>query len=153
VTVFDAAGSTPFVADILVRDGRFSAIASDIDIPSDAIVIDGSDLSILPGLIDVHLHWTAMGGVSRADIATQLLLSGVAIALGTDSGIAAAPFGESSLRGLELLVDFGLSAADAIVADTANSAAVLGLKEDRGTIEIGKRADFVLVRGQPWQNI
>lgn len=353
VAVFDATGSDPFVADVLIQEGRFTAIGSGIDMPTDAVLIDGSGLSILPGLIDIHLHWTTMGGASRSDIATQLLLSGVttttdfhsapasfpakrdwheqlvspdvlytarigtpgghgtswgdenttslitsareaevalaaiqkyqpslikvfadgwrygsrinnhdmnfgalaavveqagarslpvvshtvtvegakiaaeagvaavvhaiqdrnvddelvrlmqdnrvfyapslavyeprpdktteldtsqmqlvmqrqtlsrsnllrfyeagiAIALGSDSGIAATPFGESSLRELELLVDFGMSASDALIAGTANSADVLGLKMDRGTIEVGKRADFVLVRGQPWRNI
>lgn len=352
VTVFDATGSAPFTADVLIRDGRFSEIAPSITRPAEAQYIDGTGLSLLPGLIDVHVHWTTMGGVNRADIATRLLLSGVTtatdfhsapesfapkrewhqqlisphviytartatagghgadwgdenmtrlavsardgqyavanlqqyqpdmikvfadgwrygnginnatinvnaltaiveqartqqlpvvthtvtvdgaktaakagvtaivhavqdrkaddelitllqerkviyaptlavyeprspqnansgsplqmieyrqqvsrynlqrfaqagipVALGTDSGIAGTQFGEASLRELELLVDFGLSPQQAIIAGTINSATVLGLQADRGTIEAGKRADFVLVRGQPWQHI
>ena len=39
----------------------------------------------------------------------------------------------------------GLTPAEAIVASTANAAAVLGLK-DRGTIEPGNRADLILLR-------
>lgn len=353
VTVFDATGKAPFVTDVEIREGRFSAISPSLPVTPDVTTIDGTGLSLLPGLIDVHVHWTSMGGVSRADIASQLLLSGVTtatdyhsapesfapkrlwhkqlvsphviytartatpgghgadwgdenmtrlatsplegqtavqslkqyqpdmikvfsdgwrygsgvnnnsininalsaitaeakqqnlpvvthtvtvdgaktaaeakvtaivhaiqdrkadaelaslmktnklfyaptlavyeprpdktqnntqaqqamvmyrqamsrhnlellnkagvpIAVGTDSGIGATPFGESTLRELELLVNFGMTPAQAIVAGTVNSASVLGLKEDRGTIETGKRADFVLVKGRPWEQI
>ncbi len=83
----------------------------------------------------------------------QIAAAGIPIALGTDSGISATPFGESTVRELELLVDFGLTPTQALIAGTANSAKVLGLGDDRGTIEVGKRADFVLVRGEPWSNI
>ena len=79
--------------------------------------------------------------------------AGVKIALGTDSGIASTPYGESSLRELELLVEFGLSPKNALIAGTANSAAVLGLSRERGTIEVGRHADLVLVKGKPWRNI
>lgn len=79
--------------------------------------------------------------------------NGVTIALGTDAGIASTPMGESSLRELELLVEFGLSPTEALIAGTANSAAALRLQDDRGTIEVGKRADFVLVKGAPWKQI
>lgn len=353
VTVFDATGKAPFVTDVEIRDGRFSALAPSLPVAPEAALIDGTGLSLLPGLIDVHVHWTSMGGVNRADVASQLLLSGVTtatdyhsapesfapkrlwhkqlisphviftartatpgghgadwgdenmtrlatsplegqtavqalkqyqpdmikvfsdgwrygsrinnnsingnalsaitteakqqnlpvvthtvtvdgaktaaeakvtaivhaiqdrkadpelvslmksnklfyaptlavyeprpdktknntkaqqglvmhrqtmsrhnlqllnmagvpIAVGTDSGIGDTPFGESTLRELELLVDFGLTPAQAVVAGTANSAAVLGLSKDRGTIEAGKRADFVLVKGKPWEQV
>lgn len=353
LTIFDATGQAPYTADVLIQHGRFQAIGTHLNAPADAQIIAGKGLSMLPGLIDVHVHWTNMGGVSRADIASQLLLSGVttvtdfhsapesyapkrdyhqqllsphviytartgvpgghgtdwgdetitrlatseqeanaaitqlqqyqpdmikvfadgwrygnpvnrnsinpnalaavvtaarernlpvvthtvtvngaklaatagvtaivhaiqdreaddelvallqknqvyyaptlavyeprpgrsantnaaqdhlttlrqaasrknlqrfakagiAIALGTDAGINSTFFGESSLRELELLVEFGLTPAEALIAGTANSAAVLGLQQDRGTIETGKRADFVLIKGSPWQNI
>lgn len=352
-TIFDATGADPFVGDVEIRDGRISAIGNRLPARRGSKVIDASGLSLLPGLIDVHVHWTGMGGVSRAETATLLLKSGVTtatdfhsapesfvpkrawheqlisphvvftartatpgghgadwgdenmtrlattaregksiigavapfepqmikvfadgwrygtginnatinidalaaiveeskslglpvvthtvtvdgaktaaeagvtaivhaiqdrraddelidlmqasgvfyaptlavyepredrtannseaqmqlimrrqeasrynlrriaeagipIAVGTDSGIAATPFGESSVRELELLVEFGLTPRQALIAGTANSAAVLGLGGDRGTIEVGKRADFVLVKGRPWDRV
>ena len=79
--------------------------------------------------------------------------AGVKLALGTDSGIGRTPFGESSVHEMELMVDFGVSASDALIAGTKGSADALGFGEDRGTIEEGKRADFVLVEGSPWENI
>ncbi|MBA3067786.1 MAG: amidohydrolase family protein [Hyphomonas sp.] len=353
VVIFDATGQKPFKADVEIRDGRFSAIGKKLPKKRGTKVIEGKGLSLLPGLTDVHVHWTGMGGISRAETATQMLESGVTtstdfhsapesfgpkrvwheqlisphvvftartatpgghgadwgdenmtrlattpregkaivnavaeyqpqvikvfadgwrygsginnasinidalaaivqeakalglpvvthtvtvdgaktaaeagvtaivhavqdrnldedlittmlengvyyaptlavyeprpdktgdsseaqmqlvtrrqeasrynlqriaaagipIAVGTDSGIGATPFGESTLRELELLVDFGLSPDQALTAGTANSARLLGLGDDRGTIEVGKRADFVLVRGEPWNKV
>ena len=353
VTIFDATGAEPYVADVEIRNGKFSAIGKKLPASKGSRILKGDGLSLLPGLVDVHVHWTGMGGNSRADTATALLKSGVTtatdfhsspesfgpkrewheqlisphvvftartatpgghgadwgdenmtrlattpregksivdavagyepevikvfadgwrygsginnatmnvdalaaivgeaksfglpvvthtvtvdgartaveagvtaivhamqdrqlddelirlmqesgvfyaptlavyeprpdkiannteaqmylitrrqdasrynfrriadagipIALGTDSGISSTPFGESSLRELELLVDFGLSPSAALIAGTANSASVLGLAADRGTIEVGKRADFVLVDGEPWKQV
>jgi imidazolonepropionase-like amidohydrolase len=41
---------------ILIEDGRFSAIGPDLSIPAGAEVIDLSDLTVLPGLVDAHNH-------------------------------------------------------------------------------------------------
>ncbi len=79
--------------------------------------------------------------------------AGVTIALGTDAGMPNTPHGVSTLREMELLVQAGLTPTQALMAGTANSARVLGLLEDRGTIEPGKRADLVLVKGEPWRDI
>ena len=79
--------------------------------------------------------------------------AGVTIALGTDAGMPGTPHGSSSLREMELLVRAGLTPSEALIAGTANSAKVLGELADRGTIETGKRADLVLIDGQPWTNI
>jgi imidazolonepropionase-like amidohydrolase len=46
------------------------------------------------------------------------------------------------------MIEGGLTAAEAVVAATAGSAAALGLS-DRGTIEPGKVADLVAVDGDP----
>ncbi len=79
--------------------------------------------------------------------------AGVTIALGTDAGMTGTPHGTSTLKELELLVRAGLTPSQALIAGTANSAKVLGELDDRGTIEKGKRADIVLIAGQPWTNI
>jgi imidazolonepropionase-like amidohydrolase len=79
--------------------------------------------------------------------------AGVVVALGTDAGMPGTPHGTSSLREMELLVQAGLTPTQALLAGTANSAKVLGLLSDRGTIEKGKRADLVLLKGAPWTSI
>jgi hypothetical protein len=78
--------------------------------------------------------------------------AGIPVVVGTDAGMTGTPHGVSTLRELELLVDAGLTPAEALLAGTARSARALGVA-DRGTIEVGKRADLLLVKGQPWQRI
>jgi imidazolonepropionase-like amidohydrolase len=42
--------------DVLVRDGVIAGVASKIDAPADATVVDGTGKTLLPGLIDAHTH-------------------------------------------------------------------------------------------------
>ncbi len=75
--------------------------------------------------------------------------AGVAILAGTDQ----APDGASLHRELELLVEAGLSPAEAIVAATSRPTAFLGLIVEVGTVEVGKQADLVLLDGDPLADI
>lgn len=43
----------------------------------------------------------------------------------------------------------GMAPADVLVATTRTAAELLGVEDDRGTIEPGKRADLVVVDGDP----
>ena len=75
---------------------------------------------------------------------------GVRIALGTDAGVM-----RHGTNGREfgLMVKFGMTPMQAIVAGTSNGATLLGLESEVGTIAAGKQADLVAVRGDPLQNI
>lgn len=79
--------------------------------------------------------------------------AGVPIAFGTDSGANPERIpGWGEHRELELMVRAGLSPMEAIVAATRNSAAVLHAS-DRGTLEPGKRADFLVLAADPTVDI
>jgi imidazolonepropionase-like amidohydrolase len=43
-------------ATVIVIDGRIAAVAEKVAIPEDAEVIDGSGLTLTPGIIDTHSH-------------------------------------------------------------------------------------------------
>jgi len=68
--------------------------------------------------------------------------AGVPIAMGTDAGVS--PHGDNPFE-LELLVEAGLNPAHALFAATGSAARLLGLLDDLGTVEEGKRADLLLV--------
>lgn len=55
---------------------------------------------------------------------------------------------------LRLLVEHaGFSPMESIVAGTRNGAAAIGMGEDRGTVEIGKHADLLVLEANPLEDI
>lgn len=73
---------------------------------------------------------------------------GVVIAMGTDAGTPYNYHGENGLE-LALMAEVGLSPMEAIVAATRNGALALGQGDKMGTVEPGKLADLLVVRGDP----
>jgi len=76
--------------------------------------------------------------------------AGVKIAFGTDAGV--------SLHGrnadeFELMVAHGMTPATAIQAATVNAADLLGLADQVGSLETGKRADLIAVSGDPLSDV
>ena len=77
---------------------------------------------------------------------------GVKIALGTDALANVFSCGDNAFE-LECLVEVGLSPMEAIVAGTMNAAEAIGLGEETGTICEGKRADIIIIDGNPLEDI
>jgi imidazolonepropionase-like amidohydrolase len=80
----------------------------------------------------------------------RAVAAGVRIAFGTDAGV--------SLHGrnadeFPLMVQHGMTPMAAIQAATVNAADLLGLATEVGTIEPGKAADIVAVRGDPLTDV
>ncbi|MDR7277002.1 amidohydrolase family protein [Catenuloplanes atrovinosus] len=87
----------------------------------------------------------------------ELHRAGVPILAGTDANAAPGspspvPHGESMHRELELLVDAGLTPAEALRAATVLPARHFGLA-DRGAVRPGLRADLLLIDGDPLADI
>ncbi len=76
--------------------------------------------------------------------------AGVRIAFGTDAGVSM--HGRNADEFL-LMVQHGMTPMSAIEAATVNAADLLGLSEEIGTIEPGKVADIVAVRGDPLNDV
>jgi imidazolonepropionase-like amidohydrolase len=83
----------------------------------------------------------ALDGSFRAAYA-----AGVRLVLGTDAGTPFNRHGDNA-RELALMVKLGVDPLDALRAGTRNSAELLGKLDTIGTLEPGKAADMVLVRG------
>jgi imidazolonepropionase-like amidohydrolase len=78
--------------------------------------------------------------------------AGVPILAGSDAPNLGTAYGASLHHELEFLVRAGLSPAEALRAATAAPARAFGLN-DRGRIAVGLRADLLLVRGNPMQDV
>jgi imidazolonepropionase-like amidohydrolase len=74
---------------------------------------------------------------------------GIPIVAGTDQTVPA----YSLYREMELYVQAGFTPMEAIQAATIAPARAMKLDRDSGTIEAGKRADLILVNGDPLRNI
>jgi imidazolonepropionase-like amidohydrolase len=77
-----------------------------------------------------------------------LYTAGIPIVAGTDKAVP----GHSVHRELELYVQAGLTPMQAIQLATSGAARVMGMDREVGTVEAGKRADLILVQGNPLQN-
>jgi imidazolonepropionase-like amidohydrolase len=81
-----------------------------------------------------------------------LSAAGARIILGSDTGIEDHPFGYAEQRELEEMAVAGMTPAQVIVAATSRSAEYLGLR-GMGTLAAGNRADFIVLRGNPLEDI
>tara|TARA_Y100001936_G_scaffold249994_1_gene301656 strand:+ start:77 stop:1366 length:1290 start_codon:yes stop_codon:yes gene_type:complete len=76
--------------------------------------------------------------------------AGVNIAFGTDSGVSA--HGDNAQE-FALMVEAGMPPAEAILSATVNTAKLLDVEETLGTLEAGKLADIIAVKGNPLTDI
>ncbi|MGB0906063.1 MAG: amidohydrolase family protein [Maricaulaceae bacterium] len=78
--------------------------------------------------------------------------AGGRVVAGSDSGFMYSTYGFGYVRELELLQEAGFHPLEVIQSATMNGAGLLGLGSQTGTIEIGKRADLVIVNENPLAN-
>ena len=77
--------------------------------------------------------------------ARRLVEAGVPVALATDCNPGSSHTESMPMVFVLAVYELGLSIEEALVAVTLNAACCLGLGEEIGTIEVGKRADLVLL--------
>jgi imidazolonepropionase-like amidohydrolase len=79
----------------------------------------------------------------------KAIARGVKIAFGTDAAVY--PHGENAHE-FAMYVNAGMKPADALRTATVNAIDLLGV-QDRGTLEAGKLADIIAVRGDPLEDV
>jgi len=108
-------------------------------------------------LISRPSDWSSMAGIGPEDTLRddarafeKAYAAGVNIAFGTDVGIY--DHGQNALE-FAVMVELGMSPADAIHSATINTARLFGLEAETGSLEPGKLADVIAVRGNPLEDI
>jgi len=112
-----------------------------------------------------QLHERVMAGLERAErpggtggalLAKYMQMekafydAGGTLVVGTDpTGGGDVVPGYANQRAVQLLMETGLTVEQAIEVATRNGATYLEMEDEIGTIEVGKRADLVLMRGDP----
>jgi len=79
--------------------------------------------------------------------------AGVPMMSGTDTPLPVLVPGFALQEELALMVEIGLSPYDALKTSTYNPAKYLGELDEFGTVEVGKRADLVLLQANPLEDI
>jgi len=117
--------------------------------------------AMVPEVRDLYLRQfsrvstdTATAAVRRLrrmmDMEVAFLRAGGLLVAGTDpTGYGGVVAGFANQRAVELLVEAGLSPAEAIRVATLNGAIHLGVQDRVGSVEPGKAGDLIVVRGNP----
>lgn len=79
--------------------------------------------------------------------------AGGKIVSGTDEALQIIPAGISLHETLQMMVEAGLTPYEAIRTATVNPAEMLKIEDRKGTIEVGKEADLVLLRSNPLEDV
>jgi imidazolonepropionase-like amidohydrolase len=90
-------------------------------------------------------------GILQRSVA-KLAAAGVKIVLGSDTGLEDHFFGFAEQKELELMAQAGMTPSQVIVAATSRAAEFIGAS-DRGSLVPGKRADFLVLDGNPLDDI
>ena len=75
------------------------------------------------------------------------------VTVGSDSGFIFQLYGFAYIRELELLREAGFNPLEVIMSATLNGAEALGMEDEIGSIEIGKKADLLIVGENPLENL
>jgi imidazolonepropionase-like amidohydrolase len=140
------------VVDPTAGWGEMSGHSKEVDVASFE-----PGITRAPFVLDVKFR--GMGGNATAEqmgtrmkdslnLIGRLHKAGVTIVAGSDTGLV----GYGLHRELELYVEAGMTPMEAIQCATIVSARAMNLDRDTGTIEVGKRADLILVNGNPLAN-
>jgi dihydroorotase len=85
--VLDPSRNLDEVSDLFLKDGKVEAVGRDIGRPDEALVVDGSNKIVSPGLIDLHVHLREPG---QEDVET-VASGAMAAAAGGFSAVCAMP--------------------------------------------------------------
>ena len=139
---------------VTIFDSMFRHRSGELD-PSYAMIADHMPPSVRRGMLAGEMDINDANAVQYARSADALLemivklhSAGVPLVAGTD-----AMAGFTLHRELELYHQAGISNADVLKIATLESARVAGKAAEGGSISVGKQADFVLLAGNPLEDI
>lgn len=91
--------------------------------------------------------------VKRFEILRDMWDRGVKFVTGMDSGMTNARFDDFAVMPQVMVEDLGVSNMEAIISSTKTSADCLDILQETGTLEPGKSADVIVVKGNPLEDI
>lgn len=122
---------------------------------------EGAQSAMLPQLQQRVMAALGRGGETSQELLDKYMAmekafydAGGHLVVGTDpTGAGDVVPGYANQRSLQLLVEMGLSVEQAVEVATLNGARYLELDDEIGSVEVGKRADIVLMTGDPTADV
>lgn len=102
------------------------------------------------GILQESLDKERVVGQSQRDSFTAAVKAGVKMVFGSDAGVY--PHGTNGAQ-FSRMVRFGMTPMQAIQASTINAATLLRQESNIGSIDTGKSADIIAVKGDPIKDI
>jgi len=113
---------------------------------SDFILGSGEAMGILPESLEKE----RIVGTAQRENFRKALQAGVRMSFGSDAGVY--PHGDNA-RQFARMVEWGMAPIQAIQSATVNTAELFGLREDLGSLTVGRLADIIAVAGDPLDDI
>ena len=124
-------------------------------------------LAVSPWLPEWFASWFGDWYFSKEQIAKEMARlqdilmahheTGIPIVAGTDGGswphFLNLFHGSSTLREMELMVEAGMTTSEVLRAATLTPAEMMGIDDIVGSVEVGKQADLIVVRGNPLKDL
>lgn len=102
------------------------------------------------GILQESLDKEHVVGQRQRDSFSAAVKAGVKMVFGSDAGVY--PHGTNGAQ-FSRMVRFGMTPMQAIQASTINAATLLRQESNIGSIDVGKSADIIAVKGDPMENI
>ncbi|TAM68547.1 MAG: amidohydrolase family protein [Microbacteriaceae bacterium] len=134
---------------------HFSFMDADGEMHEDIAVVEtvaAQGIYVCKTISTAWTEWMHTPGLIPNHMLRSLADRGVMLVAGTDAGIDGAPHSEY-VAGLEGMAWFGLTNREVLDAATVSAAQSLGLGNVTGSLAPGKRADLIVVEGNPVDNI
>jgi imidazolonepropionase-like amidohydrolase len=106
------------------------------------------------GYFDSTSRRFSFSNEANLDVLRRMKKAGIKMGVGTDLVVNWFRYLPSAyIRELEFFVEGGYSKPEALVAATRDGAAILGMDDKLGTLEPGKLADVLVVKGRPDEDL
>lgn len=143
----DSVEHASFISDEGIKLAKKNGTYLSMDIYNTEYILGEGEKA---GILEESLAKERKTGTLQRESFSKAAKAGVKIVMGTDAGVY--PHGDN-LKQLSRMVQFGLTPIQALQAASINAAKLLKKEQDIGSIEEGKFADIIAVKGNPLQDI
>lgn len=143
----DSVEHSSFIDDEGIRLAKKNGTVLSMDIYNTEYILGEGEKA---GILEESLAKERKTGKTQRESFSRAVKAGVTVTMGTDAGVY--PHGDN-LKQLSRMVKFGMTPMQALQGGSINAAKLLKKEADIGSIQEGRYADIIAVKGNPLDNI